>query len=62
LTVTVDDELCIEVIDNGTGIAGDITGSGLTNLRHRAEQVGGEFSIGQAPGGGTALRWSAPLP
>jgi len=62
LTVTVDDELCIEVVDNGRGIAGDITGSGLTNLRHRAQQVGGEFSIHNAPGGGTVLRWSAPLP
>lgn len=62
LTVTVDDELCIEVIDNGIGIPDDITGSGLTNLRHRAEQVGGEFSIHHAPGGGTVLRWSAPLP
>ncbi|MDT5130578.1 MAG: hypothetical protein QOG79_5240 [Mycobacterium sp.] len=62
LTVTVDDDLRIEVTDNGTGIAGDVTGSGLTNLRHRAQAADGEFSIENAPGGGTALHWSAPLP
>ena len=64
LTVTVDvgDELLIEVADNGVGISGDITGSGLTNLWKRAEDVGGSFTIGNIPSGGTVLRWSAPLP
>ena len=62
LTVTVEDDLCIEVIDNGRGIAGDVTGSGLTNLRHRAEEAGGELTLQAAPHGGTMLRWSAPLP
>lgn len=60
--VTVDDELRIEVTDDGSGITGDVTGSGLTNLRRRAEQVGGSFTIGNASGGGTLLRWTAPLP
>lgn len=62
LTVTVEDDLCIEVIDDGRGIPDDVTGSGLTNLRHRAEQAGGELTIQAAPLGGTILRWSAPLP
>jgi signal transduction histidine kinase len=62
LTVAVDDDLRIEVTDDGKGITGDITGSGLTNLRHRAQECGGEFSIQDAPGGGTVLRWSVPLP
>lgn len=62
VTVTVDDDLRIEVIDNGRGIAGDTTGSGLTNLRHRAQEADGAFTIEDAPGGGTVLRWSAPLP
>lgn len=61
LKVAVEDDLCIEVIDDGRGIAGDITGSGLTNLRQRAQQAGGELSIQAAPRGGTILRWSAPL-
>ncbi len=62
VNVRVEDDLCVEVIDNGCGITGDITPSGLTNLRHRAAEVGGEIVVTDAPGGGTLLRWSAPLP
>jgi two-component system sensor histidine kinase DevS len=60
--VKVEDDLCIEVTDNGKGVSGDVTGSGLTNLLHRAEQAGGTCTIQNVPGGGTVLRWSAPLP
>ncbi|OBI81663.1 GAF domain-containing sensor histidine kinase [Mycobacterium asiaticum] len=59
--IRVEDDLCIEVSDNGCGMPDEFTGSGLTNLRRRAEEVGGEFAIEKAPGGGTMLRWSAPL-
>ena len=64
--VSVDDDLSIEVSDNGRGMpdleTGGVTGSGLTNLRRRAEQAGGKFSIeSSTAGGGTLLRWSAPL-
>ena len=62
ITVTVEDDLIIEVVDNGQGIPGDVTGSGLTNLRRRAEESGGSFLIESRPTGGTVLRWSAPLP
>lgn len=61
VSVKVEDDLCIEVVDNGRGIPSDVTRSGLTNLEWRAQQVGGEFVVQDAPGGGTALRWSAPL-
>lgn len=61
VTVSVDDDLCIEVADNGIGFRGDITRSGLANLAHRAEQAGGSFTVDSVPGGGTTLRWSAPL-
>jgi signal transduction histidine kinase len=61
VNVKVDDDLTIEVVDNGRGISGDITGSGLTNLRRRAGDVGGAFAVEQTATGGTALRWSAPL-
>jgi signal transduction histidine kinase len=60
--VDVGDDLRIDVVDNGKGIAGEITGSGLANLRKRADDVGGTFEIGKAAKGGTVLRWSAPLP
>ena len=59
--VKVADQLSIEVTDNGCGLPETVTGSGLTNLRRRAEQCAGAFSVEPAPGGGTVLRWNAPL-
>jgi two-component system, NarL family, sensor histidine kinase DevS len=61
INVRVENDLCIEVIDNGKGISCDITGSGLINLQRRAEEVGGDFTIESVPTGGTSLRWSALL-
>lgn len=62
VAVRVEDDLLIEVTDDGCGMPGDVTASGLNNLRQRAREVGGELSITGAPGGGTVLRWTAPLP
>jgi signal transduction histidine kinase len=62
INVVVGDELCIEVADNGRGVPSDVTGSGLTNLRQRAEDAGGSFILEAPPTGGTRLRWCAPLP
>ena len=62
VNVVVEDEVCIEVADNGCGVPPDITGSGLTNLRERADDVGGSFTVEALPAGGTKLRWCAPLP
>lgn len=62
VNVVVEDDLCIEVSDDGRGIPDEVTGSGLINLRRRAEDVGGVFSVVNSPRGGTVLRWSAPLP
>ncbi|MCV7124767.1 hypoxia sensor histidine kinase DosS/DevS [Mycobacterium lacus] len=60
--VRVDDDLCIEVSDNGRGMPDELTSSGLTNLRRRAAEAGGDFTIETTPTtGGTLLRWSAPL-
>ncbi len=61
INVRVEDELRIDVVDNGGGISGHVTESGLANLRHRASAADGRFSVGDAAGGGTALHWSAPL-
>jgi len=62
ITVRVEDELLIEVVDDGRGMPADVTPSGLNNLRRRAADAGGDFTVGDAPGGGTVLRWTAPLP
>ncbi len=61
IKVSVGDDLCIEVADNGVGIAGEITESGLGNLRRRAQEAGGRFFVENTATGGTRLRWSAPL-
>jgi two-component system, NarL family, sensor histidine kinase DevS len=59
--VRVDDKLSIQVTDNGCGMPQEITGSGLTNLQQRAQEAGGAVAVESPPGGGTVLRWSAPL-
>ena len=61
VTVRVEDDFSVEVIDDGCGMPADVTPSGLDNLRARAAEVGGELVISAASGGGTALRWTAPL-
>ncbi|ANS31310.1 Redox sensor histidine kinase response regulator DevS [Rhodococcus opacus] len=62
VTVSVGDDLTIDVIDDGAGIPKTIAGSGLHNLTVRAEQAGGTCTVTSADGGGTHLTWSAPLP
>lgn len=61
INVSVEDDVRVEVVDDGVGISGDITESGLRNLRQRADDAGGEFTVENMPTGGTLLRWSAPL-
>ena len=61
VTVRVEDDFSVEVIDDGCGMPADVTPSGLDNLRARAAEVGGELVISAASDGGTALRWTAPL-
>ena len=61
------DLLTLEISDNGVGIGATERRSGLANLRRRAEEHGGTFSVGPAPAGpskhgeGTHLRWTIPL-
>ena len=62
VTVRVENDFRVEVVDDGCGMPADVTPSGLSNLRARADEVGGELAVSAAPGGGTAVRWIAPLP
>jgi signal transduction histidine kinase len=64
LTVCVraDDQLAVEVVDDGCGIPQDNRRrSGLANMARRAAEVGGDCSIAGAREGGTRVYWTAPL-
>jgi signal transduction histidine kinase len=64
VSVSVVDDVTLEVIDDGVGIELPLVrpgGLGLTNLRNRAEKVGGDFTVQPIPQGGTRLVWSAPI-
>ncbi len=64
LTVRIcaDDQLTVEVIDDGRGIPADnLRRSGLANMERRAAQVGGGCSITAESEGGTQVYWTAPL-
>jgi signal transduction histidine kinase len=61
VTVKVEDDLSIEVEDNGRGMSEHTKGSGVTNMRYRAEKACGTMTIDTRPTGGALLRWSAPL-
>lgn len=61
VSVRVEDDLTCEIADDGCGMPADVTASGLNNLRARADEVGGMLTVTEAPGGGTVVRWSAPL-
>lgn len=60
--VDVADMLTLDVIDNGCGVPDDNPRrSGLANMAHRAEQVGGRCEIINQPEGGTRVHWTAPV-
>nr|WP_307849683.1 GAF domain-containing protein [Qaidamihabitans albus] len=62
VTVSVDDDLVIDIADDGIGMPDATARSGLHNLDQRARDAGGAFAVTSAPDGGTRLNWSAPLP
>jgi PAS domain S-box-containing protein len=53
----------VEVSDDGCGFDSErtTTGIGRQSMRHRALELGGEFSVQSAPGQGTRLRFSIPV-
>jgi signal transduction histidine kinase len=63
VSVTLTDDLRIDVTDNGVGVgtAPDATsGRGMKNLRDRASRLGGAFETQVPDGGGTRVVWSVP--
>ncbi len=61
VTVSVADDLVIDVTDDGVGLPDSVARSGLHNLADRAQQAGGTMSLAAGPEGGTRLTWSAPV-
>jgi two-component system, NarL family, sensor histidine kinase DevS len=60
--ISADDQLTVEVIDDGCGIPQDNQrSSGLANMQRRAAEVAGDCSITSALDGGTRVYWTAPL-
>lgn len=57
-------ELGLVVLDEGIGIPDepDGKGQGLTNLRSRAAELGGECTVERRSTGGTRVEWRVPLP
>jgi nitrate/nitrite-specific signal transduction histidine kinase len=63
VAVTAGDRLTVVVRDDGGGPGDGPPGHGLRNLRHRAQRLGGDFTIGPATEGhGTRVEWEVPLP
>lgn len=62
MEIDVADDLTIDVTDDGCGIdPANARHSGLANLVRRGELAGGSCVVEDASGGGTHIRWIAPL-
>jgi signal transduction histidine kinase len=57
-----DEELSIEVTDDGRGGVLAPTGYGITGMRERARLLGGQLTAGPRPGGGFRVAAKLPLP
>lgn len=62
VSVWVDDDLTVEILDDGSGLSGSVPRSGLRNLAERAAELDGGLDLERAAGGGTRLVWRVPLP
>lgn len=56
--------LNVDISDNGKGfdINSSAAGNGLVNMEKRTKSLGGKFSIQSAPGKGTSVKCTIPLP
>ncbi|MFE2581630.1 sensor histidine kinase [Streptomyces sp. NPDC059378] len=59
-----DEELSVEIVDDGHGVTGNGTahGFGIIGMRERAALLGGHLSAGPRPGGGFRVATRLPLP
>jgi len=62
VTVGRDTAVTVEVVDDGVGLAGRARrGVGLTSMRERAAELGGDCVVTDAPPHGTAVRVRLPM-
>ncbi len=62
IKITVDTDLELTITDDGIGTPADRrAGVGLTSMRERAEELGGQCSIANRPEGGTTIAARLPL-
>lgn len=60
--LSLPDDLCLEVTDDGCGMPGSVrSGVGLTSMRERAEELGGICVAEVLPQGGTGITAHLPL-
>ena len=57
----LDNSLVLTVADDGIGIPESARQSGLSNLRMRAEAMGGTFDVSHRKPTGTKARWAVPV-
>ncbi|MBI1281525.1 MAG: histidine kinase [Anaerolineaceae bacterium] len=63
IRLSLPDDLCLEVTDDGCGMSGSVrAGVGLTSMRERAEELGGVCVAETLPQGGTGVKARLPLP
>jgi signal transduction histidine kinase len=56
----VEDDICLEVRDDGKGLGSGAPGNGLRNIRERAELLGGTCSVTGGVVEGTTVLWTVP--
>ncbi len=63
VTVSVDDHVTLEVLDDGVGLPTTSLsdGMGLANLRSRAERLGGECVVAPGDVNGARVTWRVPV-
>lgn len=61
IEVEAGQEVSLTVCDNGAGIGDTTRRSGLCNIAHRAEELGGKCLVDSAPDAGTRITWRVPM-
>ncbi|SDP38146.1 GAF domain-containing protein [Nakamurella panacisegetis] len=62
VTVSVNDEMVVSVMDDGIGIPDTAVRSGLRRMAEQAVVAGATCTIGRVDPHGTQIRWAVPLP